>query len=165
MDATYYLALFQKAADRLDKKVLHKKQVEVAVGNYYESIFLKLYKTSWANPSKDPLTVESRIFFSVWISDLGIKEKKIFYNIHALKLRKLNGYSIASREFAAAFRAKFHAFEHQWPNVSVAFGPLTLMEGWVEVDEASIQQEIVKLAGLFLEIDYLIDQVLDNFKK
>jgi hypothetical protein len=165
MDFTYYLDKFQKSADQLDKKLLEEKQVEVAVGIYTDSVFLKLYKRSWTNKSQDPLTSESRIFFSVWISDSTIKEQKIFYNIHALKLRKLDGYSIASRDFAERFRKNFRNFEHQWPNVSVKFGPLTLMEGWIIIDLKPFDDEILKLAGQFLQIDYIIDDVLETFKK
>jgi hypothetical protein len=165
MDYTLYLKKFQKAADPLDKKMLDKKQMEVAVGIYKDSVFLKLYKTSWATPFQDPLTADSRIFFSVWVSDSIIKEQKMFYNIHALKLRQLKGYSIASRDFAESFRAKFKVVQHQWTNVSTKFGPQTLMEGWVKLDLKNIQHEILKLAIHFLEIDYLVDDTLEIFKK
>jgi hypothetical protein len=156
---------FQKAAEMLDKKLFQKKQIEVAVGIYKDSVFLKLYKKSWANPSPDLLTVESRIFFSVWINDSISKEQKLFYNIHALKLRKLKSYSIESRKFADTFRKGFKRFENQWPNVSVQFGPLTLMEGWVKADEENLEKEIHELANRFLEIDFLIDDTLEKFKK
>lgn len=36
---------FQNAADHIDKIMLNKKQVEVAVGIYQDSVFLKLYKS------------------------------------------------------------------------------------------------------------------------
>ena len=50
------------------------------------------------------------IFFSVWIN-AGIKEHKLFYNIHALKLRQLKGYNITSRKFASDFREQFKSHE------------------------------------------------------
>ncbi len=166
MDITFYLKKFQEAADKLDKKNLTEKEIEVAVGIYQEhSVFLKLYKKSWANESENLLTAESRIFFSIWVSDITIQEQKIFYNIHALKLRKLKGYSIESRKFAETFRASFKKFEHRWKNVSTEFGPLTLMEGWIKLDEENFQNEIVDLANRFLEIEHLIDNNLAHFKK
>ena len=165
MNFTYYLDKFQQASDRLDKKLLAKKQMEVAVGVYHDSVFLKLYKKAWANKVPDPLTSASRIFFSVWINDKLIQEQKIFYNIHALKLRQLNGYTITSRKFADDFRKSFRSFEHQWPNVSVQFGPLTLMEGWQKVDEKNFQKEMLELARRFLEIDYLVDDLLEKCKQ
>ncbi len=164
MDTPFYLDEFQKAADRLDKKLLNKKQVEVAVGIYIDSVFLKLYKRCWANSFQDPLTSESRIFFSVWIADATIKEQKIFYNIHALKLRHLKGYSIQSRKFAETFRDSFKSFAPTWKNVSVKFGPLTLMEGWLKVNVENFQDEIVELANKFLEIEHLVDDTLAEFK-
>ena len=160
-----YLEKFQQAANKLDKKLLDKNQLEVAVGLYASSVFLKLYKKSWANQFQDPLTAESRIFFSIWINDSIIQEQKIFYNIHALKLRKLKGYSIESRKFAESFRESFKRFEHQWQNVSTKFGPLTLMQGWVQVDPGNFNSEILQLANRFLKIDYLIDNNLDKFKQ
>jgi len=165
MDIGYYLGIFQKAADRLDKRQIIQKQSEVATGIYLDSVFLKLYKLSWANKTPDPLTASSRIFFSVWINDRTIKQNKIFYNIHALKLRQLNGYSIVSREFAADFKKEVMRFENQWPNVSTEFGPLTLMEGWVKFSEASLQNDILKLVKRFLEIEYLIDELLEKNMK
>ena len=165
MDYKYYLDEFQKVADRLDKKLLSEKKVEIAVVMYGEdSVVLKLYKKSWANQSQDPLTAESRIFFSVWISDSTIQEQKILYNIHALKLRQLKGYSIESRKFADAFRDRFKDFEHKWQNVSVKFGPLTLMQGWVKINAGNFKDEIFYLANNFLEIEHLLDETLARFK-
>ncbi len=165
MDFKKYTDEFKKATGRLDKKLLHKKQIEVATGIVLNSAFLKLYKKSWTTLFQDSLTAESRIFFSIWINDSAIEEQKIFYNIHALKLRKLTGYSIESRKFADAFRASFKPFENKWQNVSVKFGPLTLMEGWISLNEKSFQDEILELANNFLEIEYLVDSTLAKFKK
>jgi hypothetical protein len=165
VDITFYLNKFKKSADELDKKLLRKKQIEVAVGIYADSVFLKLYKKSWATQFQNPLTAESRIFFSVWINDSAIKEQKIFYNIHALKLRQLKGYLILSRKFADAFRLSFKNFEHKWQNVGVNFGPLTLMQGWIKIDLLHFKDKISALAGIFLEIEHLIDNNLANFKQ
>lgn len=165
MDTLYYLKAFQMAADQLDQKLLAERGLETAVVTFGEDcVVLKLYKRSWTNQFQDPLTAESRIFFSVWISDSAIKEQKLLYNIHALKLRKLKGYSIESRKFAAIFRADFKDFEHQWENVRVDYGPLTLMEGWLKIDQENLQDQILKLANHFFEIAHLIDGTLAHFK-
>jgi hypothetical protein len=97
------------------------------------------------------------------MSEVAIKEKKVFYNIHALKLRKLKGYSIQSRKFAELFREGFKRFEHKWANVRTDRGPLTLMEGWVKLDLENFQQDVVGLANGFLELDQLIDDTLEKF--
>jgi hypothetical protein len=164
MDTTFYLKTFRNAADKIDQSVMNRKQLEVATGLYGDSVFLKLYKQSWASPSQDPLTAKSRIFFSIWINDSAIAEQKLLYNIHALKLRQLKGYSIASRKFAENFRGRFSEFEQQWPNVSLNYGPLTLMQGWIETDPEKMQGEITALANNFLELEPLIDQTLAKFK-
>ena len=165
MDFTKYVNQFHKSADQLDKKVLQKKQIEVAVGVVLHSVYLKLYKKSWANSFQNPLTAESRIFFSIWINDSAKEEQKILYNIHALKLRQLTGYSIQSRKFADLFRDSFKKFEYKWKNVSVRFGPLTLMEGWLKIDSENFQDQILELANNFLEIEHLVDDTLAHFKK
>ena len=166
MDTSFHLDKFQKAAGQLDKKLLNKKKIEAAVLMYGEDcVVLKLYKRGWENPLQDPLASTSRIFFSIWISGSTIHEQKIFYNIHALKLRQLKGYSIQSRKFAGIFRNSFKNFEHKWENVSVNFGPLTLIEGWVKMDMENLQDVILKLANNFLEIEHLVDETLAHFKK
>ncbi|WP_428330583.1 hypothetical protein [Mucilaginibacter sp.] len=164
MDTPFYLELFQNAANQIDKNVLAGKQLEVATGLYGDSVFLKLYKKSWAGPSADPLTAKTRIFFSIWISDSDIAQQKLFYNIHAFKLRLLKGYKIESRKFADSFRVSFLEFERQWPNVNVHYGPLTLMQGWIAYDPDKMQEEIIKLSNNFLELEPLIDQTLAKFK-
>jgi hypothetical protein len=160
-----YLNTFQQVANQLDKKILKKLQIEVAVGEVLDSVFLKMYKRSWSTPNEDPLSAKSKIFFSIWANDSTINEQKICYNIHAFKIRHLNGYAIESRKFADLFRVSFKEFAHQWPNASVKFGPLTLMEGWVKVDPDNYQQEVLKLANSFLGIAYLVDDTLAEFKR
>lgn len=103
MDTAFYLNKFKQAANRLNKEQLQEKLLEVAAGEVLDSVFLKLYKKSWASPQQDPLTAQSRIFFSVWVNDQTIEAQKISYNIHALKLRHLQGHKIESRKFAALF--------------------------------------------------------------
>jgi hypothetical protein len=165
MNTIFYLDEFQKITNQLDKDLLTQKEIEDSVVMFGEDcVALKLYKKSWANQTKNPLTSTSRIFFSVWISESTIKEQKIFYNIHALKLRQLKGYTIQSRKFAETFRDSFEGFKHKWGNVSVNFGPLTLMEGWIKINSKTFQNDILKLANAFLEIEYLIDNTLAEFK-
>ena len=164
MNHIHYLKEFNDAKSQLDTGFLDKKQMEAAVGVWLKSVALKLYKQTWIN-GPDLSQSKSSIFFSVWVNDEGIKANKIFYNIHALKLRNLNGYSLTSREFAAAFRTKFKAVEAHWPNVSIDYGPLTLMEGWTKLNEASLQKDIVELANNFIKIDYMIDDILAGYKK
>ncbi|MES2109707.1 MAG: hypothetical protein V4577_13200 [Bacteroidota bacterium] len=164
MDTAFYLSLFQAAVDKLDKKLLNQKQLQVETGVWLDSVVLRLQKQHWANnPEARPQTGPG-IFFSIWIGNADIKAQKLFYNIHALKLRKLNGYAITSRKFADDFRGQFKSTEHNWPNVSTKFGPQTLMQGWKIVNLDSPIEDILEIANKFIEIDMLIENLLDNGK-
>ena len=111
MNISNHQTHFQNSAKQLDKNLLTKKKIEVAVLNFGEDcVVLKIYKKSWTNDSEYPLNSTSKIFFSVWISDCSLKEQKILYNIHALKLRQLKGFKIESRKFAEDFRNSFKPF-------------------------------------------------------
>lgn len=164
MDFPLYQKKFQSAADQLDKKNLNRKRIDVWVGVELDSVCLKLYKTAWTNNFQNPMASESRIFFSIWVNELSIKEQKLFYNIQAFKLRELNGYSIVGKNFAEEFRKRFSSEAH-WPNVNTAFGPQTLMEGWQKVDMENLNQQVADLANHFLDIENVIDEVLETFKK
>jgi hypothetical protein len=98
------------------------------------------------------------------VNDKTIEEGKLFYNIHALKLRELKGYKIGSRDFAEKFRTQFVEHQKDWKNVSISFGPLTLMEGWIDLNLVTIQNDVSDLAQKFLKISFLIDDTLDIFK-
>ncbi|MBI1226891.1 MAG: hypothetical protein GC192_16790 [Bacteroidetes bacterium] len=165
IDTNFYLEEFQKINEQLNPDILAEKQLEVAVGTYLDAVFLKLYKKAWSNPLEDALTAETRIFFAIWIDNSNLKAQRIAYNIHALKLRKLKGYSIESRKFAASFRDKFKHFENDWPHVNLKLGPLTLLEGWINFDEGSYKTEMLKLAQNFYTIAHLVDNTLNEFKK
>jgi len=165
MNTSFYLKELQKVANQLDKKLLKEKGIEVAVGVVLDSVCLKLYKKTWASELQDPLTAESRIFFSIWVNDITIEAQRISYNIHAFKLRHLKGYAIQSRQFADTFRESFKAFEGSWPNVSVKYGPLTLMQGWIKLDQNDLSNDVLILASNFLAIEHLVDDTLLKFKK
>ncbi len=160
-----YIELFKKIETSIDKKILKNKKIESAVGLVLESAYLKLYKKSWTNNSENPLNEETRIFFSIWINEITLKENKIYYNIHALKLRKSKNYTIESRKFANLFREDFESYKNKWKNVSVDFGPLTLMQGWIPLNNETIKEDVLELTNNFLELDHLIDKTLSKFKK
>jgi hypothetical protein len=158
-----YIKSFKEVENMLAPSKLDKHQLETAIGEYQDCVFLKLYKNSWANPSDNVITSPSRIFFSVWINNDNTG--KLFYNIHALKLRHLKGYKIESRKFADSFRTAFSPFEKQWPNVSTKFGPLTLMEGSININLNELNPTTLSLCQKFMDIQHLIDETLEKFRK
>jgi hypothetical protein len=165
MDIPGFLDKFTKSAGQIDRNLLSAHEMDYSVGVWLQSVCLKMQKKSWLNPVSTARPFEESIFFSIWINDEAIQESKLNYNIHAFHLRELTGYSIKSREFAAAFRAQFSPLASKWPNVSVDFGPLTLMEGRIGVDLNDFEQNIVTLAHQFLDISPIIDDLLLARKK
>ncbi|WP_175635199.1 hypothetical protein [Pedobacter ghigonis] len=160
-----YLEIFSKAVNQLNQEQLKEMQLEVAVVEVLDCVCLKIFKKAWCSPNEDPLLAKTRIFFSVWVSQESSLEQKLQYNIHAFKLRHLPGYKIESRKFADLFRRDFKPFEQQWPNVSVKYGPLTLMEGWLSFEGRNVEEEILVLVNNFLPVAPLVDTALGRFKR
>ena len=161
MDTRYYLNHFNKAAMLIDEHLFQHEEIKVDI--WLNSVVLKIQRPEWlGNPPAQAF--EQSVFFSVWVSNESLKHDRILYNIHALDLRQLKGYRIKSRDFAEAFRKAFKPYESQWPNVSTAFGPLTLMQGQVAYDDE--KPEIIStLAANFAGIQFIIDDLFHQFKK
>ena len=104
-------------------------------------------------------------FFSVWMNEVSTRKNHANYNIHALKLRQLEGYSITSRDFANDFRKIFASMRNAWPNVSVDYGPLTLMQGWIKIDQNSFEKDTLALMERFKHLSPLIDRLLESRRK
>ena len=156
-----YLDVFSQAAART-KPLLDANHLEAHVGCWHESAVLKLQKRRWTSTAPAAAPSEAGIFFSVWIDAKGLKQGRAFYNIHALKLRSLDGYNLQSREFASAFRSAFAASANDWPHVSTDHGPQTLMEGWIDLHMGKIETDITVLIRSFLPLADLIDYLLDQ---
>ncbi|MFZ4927526.1 hypothetical protein [Chryseobacterium sp. Mn2064] len=165
MDFTFYLNEFRVAASKVSGEELEKNNLKISVDIVLESVALKIHKPHWYGDSKTTKEENGRIFFSIWLNDKTIEEGKLYYNIHALKLRELKQYTIASRGFADNFRILFSKNQKDWPNVSINYGPLTLMQGWIELENESLQKDIDTLIQKFVNISSTIDQVLEKYKK
>jgi hypothetical protein len=164
MDYNFYKRKFEEAIEDIFFKQFDDFGLKLSVEEVLESVALKIYKPEWSNDFQSPLHSTSRIFFSVWVNDKTIKEGKLYYNIHALKLRELKGYKISSRDFAEKFRDKFTEYQKEWKNVEVNFGPLTLMEGWIELKNNTIKNDLIDLSQKFLKICPLVDKTIEHYK-
>jgi hypothetical protein len=161
MNPSPFLKTFQHVARKL-QSALKVRQIEAHTGEWLGAAVLKLQKPAWAE-AKPPSTVENPgIFFSVWIDAKSLKQHRVRYNIHALKLRHLSAYSLESRAFAAAFRAEFASVSKDRPNVSTDYGPQTLMQGWITLNEARLQEDTVNLVRRFIPLSRMIDIPLDQ---
>ncbi|MEI7984246.1 MAG: hypothetical protein WCI55_01360 [Armatimonadota bacterium] len=145
--------LLRQALARHQAK-LDENQIEARLGTYQGCPFLKLDKSCWHN--RGEVEVPGEIFFSIWLDE----NDRLTYNIHAFKLRHLTAYKLQSRKFAADFRNRLQSKLENWPNVSVAHGPLTLMQGWIK-DESQIDNLITE----FISIHHIIDKLLEENKK
>lgn len=144
---------------------LEKNQISSFVGRWYDSWVLKLQKKGWSSPALHEDPIHSGIFFSIWLTDQDLQKSMFNYNIHALKLRELEGYTIKSREFADDFRAAFALDQSSWKNVSVNYGPLTLMEGNMPLVQESFEKDVDHLVKKFIPLCPIIDQLLAVRKK
>ena len=154
-----YLEIFNRAAART-KALLDGSKIQARVGYWEESAVLKLQKRSWKNLTSDTGQNDAEIFFSVWVEEKGLEQNRAFYNIHALKLRALEGHEIQSREFADAFRTAFAAAPSDWPHVSIDYGPQTLMQGWIDLE--NLENDAAVLVSRFIPLAELIDSLLDE---
>ena len=165
MDYAFYLNEFHLAAAKVPGEKFESEGLKISVDVVLESAALKIYKPQWSGELHSPENAAGRIFFSIWINDKTIQEGKMYYNIHALKLRELKNYLISSRNFAQDFRNEFIKYQKDWPNVSVKYGPLTLMQGWVSLKTDNIQKNAYELVQNFFKISFVIDSLLEKYKK
>jgi len=153
--------VFAEVKSRLDERPSVQDGLICKQGFYMNSVVLKLQKASWTNDHMNQVQNESGIFFSIWINEKSASKSRSNYNIHALKLRHLKGYSIASRDFAEEFRERFASLQYAWPNLSLKYGPLTLMQGWIGISPDTAGEEILALMERFERLSPLIDGLLE----
>lgn len=153
-------AVFAKIKARFDER--NNDGLICKQGFYNDCSVVKLQRASWTNDRMDQVQNKTGIFFSVWIDEKATRKSRANYNIHALKLRQLEGYSIASRDFANDFRGGFASMRGAWPNVSVDYGPLTLMQGWIEIVPKGFEEDILVLLERFKPISRLINRLLES---
>jgi hypothetical protein len=116
---------------------------------------IRLHRHSW-------ISGKAGIFFSVWTDQDSRSTGRLHYNIHALKIRQLKTYVITSRAFADDFRKHFKALDSSWPNVRVDYGPLNLMQGWIDLREDTFEHDVLRLMNQFAEIRPIVDRLLEE---
>lgn len=152
-----YLTVFENIKDTISSDLMRKHQLRCEAGDWMDSATLKLQKDAWTAGGTG-----QGIFFSVWLGEKELKTCRFNYNIHSLKLGTLPGHVVKPREFAAAFRKKIdaHAQRGDWPNLSIDYGPQTLMQGWMPLDEATLRADVESLIERFVGMHPVIDALL-----
>jgi hypothetical protein len=159
-DVQRFRAAFRKIKSRFVER--NNDGLICKQGFYSDCCVLKLQKPFWTNDGMDRIQNKTGIFFSIWINRKSVRKSRVNYNIHALKLRQLGAYSITSRAFASDFRNGFASMRSAWPNVSVDHGPLTLMEGWIEMSSKDFEKDTIVLLEQFKPVSRLIDRLLES---
>lgn len=159
-----FLEVFNRVIEK-NHAVLEKNQISSFVGWWYNSWALKLQKKEWSSPALHENPIHSGIFFSIWLTEQDLEKSMLSYNIHAFKLRELEGYTIKSRNFADDFRSAFTPDQSSWKNVSVSYGPLTLMQGYLPLDMKNFEKDVDHLVKKFIPLCPVIDQLLAARKK
>jgi len=77
-------------------------------------------------------------------------------------MRQFKGHVISSRDLADDFRKNFKPPGSSWPNIRVGFGPLTLMQGWIEFRDVSLERDVLELVSLFAAVCPIIDRLLEE---
>jgi len=144
------------AKSLLDEYGLICKQMKY--GDEVASLYIA--KKHWTNRFDQDRSATIGIFFCIWTSSEMLENQEYAYNIHSIKLRKLPGYKLASREFASDFREAVKSRIASWPNIKTNFGPLTLLEGrdnmHIDSFDQNVEERILDFVGIHEEIDNLL---------
>lgn len=159
-----FLEVFNSVVEN-NRAALEKNQISSFVEWWYDSWVLKLQKKGWSSTALHENPIHSGIFFSIWLTEKDLEKSVFNYNIHALKLRELEGYTIKSREFANDFRLAFTSDQSSWKNVSVNYGPLTLMQGYMPLVQESFEKDVDHLLKKFISLCPIIDHLFEVRKK
>jgi hypothetical protein len=150
-----FLIEFQKVRDIYDKLASQKSGLLCVTRVFEGCPGVRLQRDSWKSG-------EAEIFFSVWTDNDSRNSGRIHYNIHALKMRQFKGHVITSRDFANDFRKNFRALNGSWQNVRVDYGPLNLMQGWIQFREETFERDVLGLLSQFAAICPIIDRLLEE---
>lgn len=122
-------------------------------------------KPSWSNRFDDTRTHTIGIFFSLWLTPTLVGQEMLAYNIHALKLRELPGFTLTAINFASEFRTRVKGLVVQWPGLRMDYGPRTLLEGRVSCTIDCLAKSTTERLVDFVGIHHVIDELLEEHTK
>jgi hypothetical protein len=148
-----HLVILEQIKHNHAARLLRQSQLHCDTGDLLDSAVLKIQKQHWSDHG-----TSQGIFFSVWLGKQDIEKGRFNYNIHALKLGFQKCCNVKPVAFARAFRRRFKTVG--WPNISLDYGPQTLMQGWSPLDPLTFGQDVLDLIEHFIAVIPLIDELL-----
>ncbi len=155
-----YLAIFNLI--KAEKAAAFKSQhdLDIKTGEGLGAAIIKVLKPSWTTDRSNEILNSNGLFFGIWVDAACEAEGIARYNVHAKKLRFIKGQTFAAREFARAFRVQGGDELARWPNLTYPKGPITLFQGHVPLDTATLHAETSALMDRFAALCPFIDRVL-----
>jgi hypothetical protein len=155
-----YLDIFSGLAAEREAEFRATHGLTIKVGHALDAAILKLLKPTWTTDGPEELLNTNGVFFGVWVDEMCVAEGRVRYNVHAKKLRFLKGDGFPAREFARAFRAEAGPLLKAWPRLTFPKGPVTLFEGDVPLNLATLKAETSALIDRFAGLAPLVDRML-----
>lgn len=157
-----HLAIFNALKSERAAHFKSQHGLDIKTGEGLGAAILKLLKPSWTTDGPDDILNTNGLFFSVWV-DADCEAKGIArFNLHAKKLRFIKGQAFAAREFARGFRVQAQDEMSAFPNWNYPKGPITLFQGHIPLDTATLHTETAALMDRFAALCPLIDHVFSH---
>lgn len=158
-----YLHVFEAIRQSHAETFRAQHGLVIKTGEGLGAAILKVLKPEWTMDKPGEILNTNGLFFSVWV-DAACESKGIVrYNLHAKKLREIKGASFAAREFVRSFRAQCGEELKPWPNWSYPKGPITLFDGHVPLNAATLHAETEGLINRFAALTPMLDRLFAEF--
>jgi hypothetical protein len=155
-----YLEVFDAVKAERATGLEWQHKLTIKTGEGLGAALLKVLRPNWTTDSPNELLNSNGLFFSIWV-DAACEAKGIVrYNLHAKKLRMIKGENFAARDFARSFRAEHKTALAKWPNLTFPVGPITLFEGFAELDVATLGATCNTLIDRFIGLAPAIDRMI-----
>ena len=155
-----HLAIFNSLKSERAAAFQKQHGLMIKTGEGLGAAILKLLKPEWTTDGPGEILNSNGLFFGIWV-DADCEAKGIArYNLHAKKLRFIKGEAFAAREFARAFRIEANEAMKAWPSVSYPKGPITLFEGNVPLNAATLRDEASALMDRFAALAPMLDRMM-----
>ncbi len=157
-----YLDIFNAVKAEREYGLNWQHKLSIKTGEGLGAALLKIIKPEWTTDAPSELLNTNGLFFSIWVDAASEARGVARYNLHAKKLREIKGEAFAAREFVRAFRAQCGDELKGWPNWSYPKGPITLFEGEVPLDVATLQTKSSDLITRFVALTPLLETVFQE---